>query len=81
MATVTDFLTLEQFHKRYDGEPGYEYWFGKAVKKPLPDWMHGALQLLLGDLLFRVGYFAASEASLRIDPQWEPRPDVSGLHA
>jgi len=64
MATVPNLLTIEQFHERYDNQPGYEYWFGKVVEKPAPDWMHGAFQLLLGHLLFQAGYFAASEASL-----------------
>jgi hypothetical protein len=36
------------------------------------------LQVQLVELLRRLGYFRASELSLRIDPEREPRPDVAG---
>jgi Uma2 family endonuclease len=77
MATVAGLLTLAQFHEQYDSERGYEFWFGKVVRKPMPTWLHGALQIFLGELFFRLGYFTSSEVSLRIDPNWEPRPDIA----
>jgi Uma2 family endonuclease len=79
MATATHLLTLEEFHARYDGEkPYYEYWFGEAVQKSVPTWLHILLQQIIGDLLTRAGYKAGPELELRIDPQWQPKPDVAG---
>jgi hypothetical protein len=68
--TVT--LTLEQYHAEYAGESGYE-----AIRKPMPTWLHAVLQALLGDVFYRLGYFSGSELTLRVDAQWEPRPDVA----
>ena len=39
--------------------------------------MHSILQALLSEVLTRAGYTAGSELELRIDPEWEPRPDVA----
>lgn len=78
MATVAAPLTLSEYREKYAGENGWEYWFGEAVRKPVPTWQHGILQALLAELLYRAGYFSASELDLRIDPNWEPRPDVAG---
>jgi hypothetical protein len=72
-------LTREEFDRQYGHEAGWEYWFGKAVRKPVPDWMHGLLQALLCELLYRAGYKAASEVDLRARPDWRPRPDVSAV--
>jgi len=72
-------LTLEQFHKleaRSEG-PRLEYWHGEAVPKSMPTWLHSALQRVLADMLEAAGYFAAVELELRIDPDWEPKPDVA----
>lgn len=76
-AQTTATLTLEQYHARYAGENGYEYWFGEAVRKPTPTWLHAILQGLLTEIFHRLGYFSGSELTLRVDPQWEPRPDVA----
>lgn len=77
MATVAvPRLTLEDFDRQYGHENGWEYWFGEAVRKPVPTWYHGILQVILGELLFRLGYLAASEIDLKIDRNWQPRPDV-----
>ncbi len=78
MATALGSLTLEQFHDQYDSEAGYEFWFGEVVRKPMPTWLHAILQIQLGELLRRLGYYAGSELSLRTDKNWEPRPDVTG---
>src|SRR5436305_1300964 len=69
-------LTLEEFDRLYGAEAGWEYWFGEAVKKPVPTWSHGILQFVLANLLFESGYYAGAEIDLKIDPQWQPRPDV-----
>lgn len=70
-------LSLDEYHKRYAGENGYEYWFGEVVRKSVPTWLHSILQAILVDLLDKAGYVSGSELDLRIDPQWEPRPDVA----
>jgi Uma2 family endonuclease len=67
-------LTLEEFRERYTGEP-FEYWHGEAVKKGTPTWFHALLQAILAEMLTRAGYVAGSELDLRIDPDFEPRPD------
>jgi len=78
MSAATTLLTIEQYREQYAGEPGWEYWFGEAVRKPVPTWLHGILQVILSDLLYKAGHYSASELDLRIDPNWEPRPDVAG---
>jgi Uma2 family endonuclease len=74
-------LTLEEFDQRYGSEPGWEYWFGEAVRKPVPTWYHGVLQVVLANLLFEAGYFAGGEIDLKVDPRWQPRPDVLAASA
>ena len=76
MAAGTTPLTLQEFNAQYAGEHGYEYWFGEIVQKGMPTWLHGLLQLILGELFYKLGYASASEIDLRIDPNWQPRPDV-----
>jgi Uma2 family endonuclease len=81
MSAVTqEHLTLEEFHafehSRTDG-PRYEYWFGKAVPKAMPTWLHSELQALLLGLLKQLGYYSAIELELRILPDWHPKPDVA----
>jgi Uma2 family endonuclease len=75
MATTT-LLTLEQYRERYSGESGYEFYFGEAVRKPMVTRLHGALAVILAKLFHEAGYFSTCEVDLRIDPNWEPRPDV-----
>ncbi len=70
-------LTLEEFRCRYQSEkPYYEYWFGEAVQKAVPTTLHGFLQQILCTFLIMAGYRAAPEIELRIDPNWQPKPDV-----
>ena len=76
MAAGTTLLTLEQFNAQYANEHGYEYWFGEVVQKGMPTWLHGLLQLILAEFFYRAGYATASEIDLRIDPNWQPRPDI-----
>ena len=77
MAAGTQLLTLEEFRLRYANEkPYFEYWFGEAIQKAVPTIPHCLLQKVLMRLLDRAGYRSVSEAELRIDPNWQPKPDV-----
>ncbi len=79
MATVTQPLSLEEFRSRYrQQKPYFEYWFGEAIQKTVPTWLHGVLQRVIGEALRRAGYKSGSEVELRIDPQWEVRKPGSG---
>lgn len=78
MATATHRLTLDEFHARYQREnPYYEYWFGEAVQKSVPTWLHSVLMAILSDVLHRAGYKTGTELELRIDPDWQPKADVA----
>ena len=79
MTPTTTHLTVDEYDRLYGHESGWEYWFGEARRKPVPTYLHGILQILLGDLLRLAGYVASSEAELRNVPDWHPRPDVSGV--
>jgi Uma2 family endonuclease len=76
--TASTFLTLEDYQKQYGSQHGWEYDNGEAVRKPVPDWLHGALQALLVELLYRAGYYSSSEVDLHIIATWSPRPDAAG---
>ena len=70
-------LSVQEFHERYDGEkPYYEYWDGEAVQKSMPTLVHGLIQMILMRLLYGIGYIPASEVTLKLDPAYEPVPDV-----
>lgn len=74
----TPLLTLEEFHLRYaNSGRAWEYWFGEAVEKSVPTWLHSLVQAILTEMLRQAGYRSAPELELRMDPQFEPRPDVS----
>jgi Uma2 family endonuclease len=77
MATVTQPLTLEEFRSRYRHQkPYFEYWFGEPIQKTTPTWLHAVLQGIMREALRRAGYKSGSEVELKIDPEWEPVPDV-----
>ena len=77
MATVTQPLSLEEFRSRYrQQKPYFEYWFGEPIQKTMPTWLHAVLQVIMCEALRRAGYKSGSEVELRVDPQWEPVPDV-----
>ena len=70
-------LTLAEFHSRYNGtKPYYEYWAGEAVQKSMPTWLHALIQKILLQLLDSIGYESAAEVTLKLDPAYEPIPDV-----
>jgi len=81
MATATTKLTFEQFQALYpdDGDGdygGYEYWYGEALFRGMPTWVHALLQKIIIRFLDDLGYISAPELELRIDPDAFPRPDV-----
>ena len=77
MAAQPDALTLDEFHKLYDGEkPAYEYWYGRAVRKSMPTALHGIVQVILAVLLERAGWNAAFEVRLKVVRDVEPVPDL-----
>lgn len=79
MAAVTQLLTTEEFRSRYAGvKPYLEYWNGEPVQKCMPTSLHILVQFLVTILLREAGYRAFSELELRIDPRWQPVPDVVG---
>ncbi len=70
-------LSLEEFHANYGGEkPYYEYWNGDAIRKSMPTLLHGLIQAILLRLLNELGYASAAEVTLKLDPAYEPIPDV-----
>ncbi len=82
MALVTRKLTLEEFEARYaHADRSYEFWYGEAVQKGMPTWVHGLLQKIIMQLLEQQGFIAASEVELRIEPGAHPRPDVIATRA
>jgi len=74
MATVVHNLSYKEFQQRF-GER-HEYWYGEAIPKGMPTWIHGLLQKLVMSLLDQAGFIAASEVELRIEPEARPKPDV-----
>ncbi|HEX4167621.1 MAG TPA: Uma2 family endonuclease [Bryobacteraceae bacterium] len=72
-------LSLKEFRCRYAGEkPSYEYWFGEAIQKPMPTWLHTILCRLLVERLRGAGYKSGQEVELRFSDDWCPVPDVIG---
>lgn len=77
MAATTSHLSLEEFHRLYDGvKPNHEYWFGEAVPKSMPTFLHSAVQTALILLLAGRGWKAFPEVTLKLSPDAEPVPDV-----
>jgi Uma2 family endonuclease len=77
MAAAPAFLSLTDFHARYDGlKPAYEYWFGEAIQKSMPTGLHGIIQIVLGHLFLRAGWKCAGEVRLKLSRFAEPVPDL-----
>lgn len=70
-------LSIGEYHVRYADTKRAEYWFGEVRFKSVPTWLHSLLQGLLVQIFTDAGYASGSELDLRIDPQWEPKPDVA----
>jgi Uma2 family endonuclease len=70
-------LSLEEFHSRYGEEkPYFEYWDGEAVQKSMPTRLHGLIEEILVRLLGVLGFDSGSEITIKLDPAYEPIPDV-----
>jgi Uma2 family endonuclease len=80
MAAQSSPLTLEEFHKLYDGaKPAYEYWHGVAVRKSMPTFLHGLVQFVIMTLLKNAGWTTAPEVRLKVVSDVEPVPDVIAI--
>jgi Uma2 family endonuclease len=74
-------LSLEEFHARYDGEkPYYEYWDGEAVQKSAATFLHGLIQCIIARLLDGIEYISAIEVTLKLEPSYEPIPDIIAIN-
>src|ERR1022692_16424 len=70
-------LSPEEFRARFAGEkPYFEYWNGEAVQKSMPTRLHSLIQEILVRRLGAMGYDAGQEITLKVDPAYEPIPDV-----
>ncbi len=79
MRAVAEKLSLADFDAQYaNREEAYEFWQGEAIAKAVPTWIHSRLQVIIGALLQEAGYYAGSDAELRIVPDARLRPDVVG---
>ena len=77
MAAQTLPLSLDEFHKRYDGaKPAFEYWYGRAIQKSTPTALHGVVQFIIMMLLEKAGWNVASEVRLKVSSDAEPVPDA-----
>ena len=80
MASQPSPLTIEEFHKLYDGaKPAYEYWHGVAVRKSMPTFLHGLVQFVIMTLLKDAGWTTAPEVRLKVVSNVEPVPDVIAI--
>ncbi len=77
MSAVAQHLTVEEFDKLYaDRKPYHEYWFGEAIQKSMPTWLHGLLQGVLIILLHEIGFQSGAEVKLKLSSEAQPLPDV-----
>jgi Uma2 family endonuclease len=77
MAGTAEKLSLADFERQYrNAKPYHEYWFGEAVPKATPTWLHGLLQPIIMTALCEAGYKAGSEVKLEINSDFHPVPDV-----
>jgi Uma2 family endonuclease len=63
MAAAPQHLSLEEFDRLYghDQKPYYEYWFGQAIQKPVPNIIHSLLQAIMAILLREIGLLSGPE--------------------
>ncbi|HEY3937982.1 MAG TPA: Uma2 family endonuclease [Bryobacteraceae bacterium] len=73
-------MTVEQFDRQYgQRKPYFEYWFGEAVQKSMPTWIHSLLQKIIMRLLDDAGYESGAEVKLKTSDDFQPLPDVSAV--
>lgn len=79
MSIAVQRFTLEEFRNVYgdDVKPRYEFWDGEAIQKAVPTKLHAKLQKLLANVLAELGFYSFTELTLRVEPTWEPIPDVA----
>jgi Uma2 family endonuclease len=80
--TTNTAISYEEFEKlSATSGRAIEYWDGEVIEKAVPTWLHGALQLLIAEVLRQAGYKTSLEVDLRLTKRFEPRPDiVAALH-
>lgn len=77
MATQSAPLSLDEFHRLYDGcKPAYEYWYGRAIQKPIPTLPHSLIQAALILLLTKTGWVVVPEVRMKASKEAEPVPDL-----
>ncbi len=70
-------FSLKEFRRRFGGQkPYFEFWNAEAVQKSIPNRMHSLIQKTLVKRLDELGYEAGQEITLKLDPAYEPIPDV-----
>lgn len=83
MATQPAWLSLEDFHRQYpyydSDKPYYEYWYGRAIRKPMANWLHTAVQFILSVMLDRLGWTVGPEVRLTIVKEAEAVPDIVAI--
>jgi Putative restriction endonuclease len=81
MAAAPQHLSLEEFDRLYghDQKPYYEYWFGQAIQKPVPNIIHSLLQAIMAILLREIGLLSGPEVRLKLSSEAQPLPDVVGF--
>ena len=73
-------MTVEQFDRIYgQAKPYFEYWFGQAVQKTMPTWIHSMLQKIIMRFLDDAGYESGAEVKLKISGDFQPLPDVCAV--
>ena len=81
MAAAPQHLSLEDFDRLYgdDQKPYYEYWFGQAIQKSVPNIIHSYLQAIMVVLLREIGLRPGPEVRLKFSNEAQLLPDVIGL--
>lgn len=63
-------------HATAKRSPCFEYRDGEALQKSMPARLHSLIQKILVKLLDALGYEAGQEITLKLDPAYQPIPDV-----
>src|SRR5579875_1287310 len=72
-------LSFDEFVRQYESsEPRYEYLEGELVPKPMASWIHGLIQLIIGNLLLEAGYFSGAEITCKMERHY-PVPDIAAV--
>lgn len=78
MAALSPHSLLDR--PQYDSdEPYYEYWYGKAIRKPMATWLHTAVRFILSIMLDRLGWTVGPEVRLTVVKETEAVPDIVAI--